>query len=305
MVHPIKNKAFARHHINNQTLYFLHIPKTAGTTLITILDKYYKPESILKAHSWNELLPQLPLDFSKYRFVRGHFGYSIVRLIPKNPTCITMLRDPIELMISAYKMLSRQKDDIERFHIPTDKNLSELIEGPYLEGLKNPQTHWLVIEQDILKRTESLNKNQLQNYRPKEDENLLPKISYEKFLKIAKKRISKFAFVGIVEKMEESLFLLNYTFGWKPIRNTVKENISIDSNIKLTDKAMKKLTKITKIDQKLYKYATNIFEEKYSKMVKDLHQKYYESKFKNMESNDIIFEMLKKEYLKNKITDKF
>jgi len=303
MVRSVKEKNSSRYQLDNQTLYFLHIPKTAGTTLITILDKYFNPDCILKAHSWNELLPQLPLDFSKYQFVRGHFGYSIVRLCPKNPICVTMLRDPVDLMISAYKMLSRQQEDIERFHIPKNKNLSELIEGPYLEGLKNQQTHWLVIEQDILKRTKGFSKNQLKNYRPEEDKGLLPKFSYEKFLKIAKKRIAEFAFVGIVEKMEESLFLLHYTFGWKPIRNTIKENIATDSIAEISDKAKKKLAKFTKIDQKLYKYATNIFEERYSKMLKNLKENYYEPKFKNMEPNDAVFEMLKKDYLQNQDTN--
>ena len=280
---------------NNNTLYFLHIPKTAGTSLITILDSYFPSENILKAHDWGELLPQMPLDFSKFQFVRGHFGYSITRLI-HNPLCITMLRDPVNQMISAYKMLSRQEKDIEHFKIPTDKNLSQLIEGPYLNGLKNPQTHWLVIEQDILSRTKSFSKDELKNYRPEEDESLLPKISYEDFLKKAKKRITEFKFVGIVEKMEESLFLLHYTFGWKPIRNNIRENVSPNSENEITGKALEKLEKNTKIDLKLYKYAKNIFEERYTKMIKELQEKYHDPKFDEMDSNDAVFEMLKKDY---------
>jgi hypothetical protein len=302
MIASMFGKNPSRFQLNNQSLYFLHIPKTAGTTLITILDKYFKSDFILKAHSWNELLPMLPLDFSKYQFVRGHFGYAIVKLISKNPLCITMLRDPIKNSISAYQMLSRQQEDIERFHIPMNKNLSELIEGPYLEGLKNQQTHWLVIEQDILERTKNFSKNQLKDYRPEADKELLPKFSDEKFLKIAKNRISEFAFIGIVEKMEESLFLLHYTFGWKPIRNKVKENTATNSTIELSDKAKNKLSENTKIDQKLYKYATNIFEERYSNMLQDLKEKYYEAKYLKMQPNDAIFEMLKKDYLQNRDT---
>jgi len=289
----IKNKFLP----GNQTLYFLHIPKTAGTSLISILDSYFPQDQILKAHTWGELLPQIPIDFSKFQFVRGHFGYSVVRLFKKEPICITMLRDPINLMISAYRMLSRQPEDIKRFSIPSEITLSELIEGPYLEGLKNQQTHWLVIEQDILSRTVNLNKNDLQYYRPEEDEGLLPKISYEKFLKIAKNRIKNFAFVGLVENMEESLFLLHYTFGWKPIRNEIKENAAPETKIELSEKAREKLSKITKIDQKLYKFAKNLFEERYSRMVKELTDKFYEPKYKTMDQNDAVFEMLKKRHL--------
>jgi hypothetical protein len=292
--HPQK-KNNTNYDLQNNTLYFLHIPKTAGTTLITILDSYFDSNSILRAHSWNELLPQIPQDFSEYKFVRGHFGYSITRLL-KNPICITMLRDPTELVISAIKMLSRQEEDIARFRLPKDKTLSELVIGPYLEGLKNPQTHWLVIEQDIIARTKEFSRKELESYRPEEDPNLLPKISYENFLKIAKKRISEFAFVGLVEKMEESLFLLHYTFGWKPMRNKVRKNVSPLLNNEISDEAMKKLNKNTKIDQKLYRYGKNLFEERYSRMIKDLTSKHYEKKFDGMDPNDMTFEMLKKDY---------
>jgi len=205
------------------------------------------------------------------------------------------------MMISAYKMLMRQQDDIKRLNIPTNKNISELIEGPYLEGLKNPQTHWLVIEQDILARTKKMTMDELKKYRPEEDEGLLPKYSYSKFLKIAKKRLSGFAFVGIVEKMEESLFLLHYIFGWKPIRNVIQKNVASDVKIELTECAKEKLLKITEVDQKLYKFGKKIFEDRYSKMLKELKEKYYKPQFDKMESNDAVFQMLEKDHFEKTV----
>ena len=47
----------------DDVLYFLHIPKTAGTTLITILDNYFESNSVLKPHDWQLLLPQTPVEF--------------------------------------------------------------------------------------------------------------------------------------------------------------------------------------------------------------------------------------------------
>lgn len=289
---------------DDDILYFLHIPKTAGTTLITLLDMYFDSGSILKLHEWQELLPLMPIDFSKIRFIRGHFGYSMLRILPKKPVCITMLRRPNDLIISAYKMLQRQPEDAKRFVIPQDRSISDLILGPYLEGLKNPQTHWLVIEQDIVERTKNFTKNELSHYRPEEDEKLLPDYSYGKFLKIAKKHLSKFAFVGIVEKMEESLFLLHYTFGWNPIHNTIKENVDpVKQEPILSDEVMIKLSELIEVDNKLYDFGKKTFESRFSRMVKELKEKYYKQRFEKMKFNDMIYEMLKKDYFERKNID--
>ena len=85
---------------NDDILYFLHIPKTAGTTFISIIDEHFDYESIFPGQRWDQLLPKLPINFSKYRLVRGHFGYGIRQLLPKKPVYITMLRNPIEMVPS-------------------------------------------------------------------------------------------------------------------------------------------------------------------------------------------------------------
>lgn len=72
-------------------LYFLHIPKTAGTTFISILDNFFDFNSICKKQSWDNLLPDMPSNLSKYNLFRGHFGYSLYRILLKPPIFITML----------------------------------------------------------------------------------------------------------------------------------------------------------------------------------------------------------------------
>ena len=90
---------------DDDVLYYLHIPKTAGTSLITILDGYFKNQEVLRLHAWKYLLPKMPLDFSKFRFVRGHYGYGFYRLLPKKPIYLTVLRDPKDVIVSSYKMI--------------------------------------------------------------------------------------------------------------------------------------------------------------------------------------------------------
>ena len=46
-------------------LHFLHIPKAAGTTLISIIDGYFdRRKEVLGLHAWKYLLPKMPLDFA-------------------------------------------------------------------------------------------------------------------------------------------------------------------------------------------------------------------------------------------------
>jgi len=284
---------------NKDLLYFCHIPKTAGSSLISILDSHFSSEKILNLHEWQELLPLMPLDFAKYSFIRGHFGTSIFGLLPEQPITITILRDPLKLMISSYKMVIRQPKERELYSVGKNQTVSELITDPKRYPLTNRQAHHIVAQVDIKSLTKGMSQNQLKNFYPHHlKEFYLLDMPDEELLKRAKGRIAgEFAFFGIVENMEESLFLLHYTFGWKPIRNKVRENISPnEQNSEITSEAMNRLVEMTQVDQKLYDYAKKLFDLRYSQMVETLKEKYYKSKFEKMKENDMVFEMLKQEH---------
>jgi len=282
---------------DDDILYFLHIPKTAGTTLITLLDMYFDSGSILKLHEWQELLPLMPIDFSKIRFIRGHFGYSIFRILPKKPVCITMLRNPIDLVISSYKMVVRQPKESEMYSVSTTQSISELITDPHRGALTNRQAHHIVADLDVMSMTKGLSKEELKNYFPHhQKEFYLLEMSEQKLFEVAKNRISEdFGFLGLVEKMEESLFLLHYTFGWKPVQNKLRENVAPQNqDAEISRDAMEKLMEMTKVDRKMYDFAGKLFYSRYSEMVSELKEKYYEENYNNMNPNDVVFERLKK-----------
>jgi len=289
-----------KYHLKNDDLfYFLHIPKTAGTSMISILDKQFPDEKILKLHEWQELLPLMPIDFTKYNFIRGHFGRSIFNLLPKKPICITLLRDPIKLMISSYKMVARQPKEKELYSVDDDVTLSDLITDPKRFPLTNRQAHHIVANLDISSMTKEMSKEKLKEFFPHHlREFYLPDLTDEQLLEKAKESIlHDFAFFGIVEKMEKSLFLMSYVFGFEPIRDTVRENISPkNQNSDLTSEANKKLIEMTKVDQKLYDYANELFDLRYSQMVKELEEKFNRPEFEKMDPNDAVYEMLQLRY---------
>ena len=294
------SKCKISHGLQDNTLHFLHIPKAAGTTLISILDGYFDKDKVLRLHAWKYLLPKMPLDFSKFKFVRGHYGYGFYRMLPRKPVNITILRDSTDIIISSYKMIQRQPEEAKRYSIPQDKTISELILDPNIEGLMDTQTHWLAIDLDVMELSKDMDLNELADFQPEEHEYFTnPNIQDDKLLEIAKKHLSEFAFVGTVERFEESLFLLHYQFGWEPIRNSVKKNVAPTHKQadELTNEAKKRLEEWTKLDNELYRYGSEIFDIEYTKMVDNLKKNYYESKYDKMDANEAVFEMLKKHHV--------
>jgi len=285
---------------DDDILYYLHIPKTAGSSLISIIDRYFPRKNVLGMHAWKYLLPKMPLDFKKYQFVRGHFGYGFYRVLPKKPVYITILRDPKEIILSSYKMIQRQPFEAKRYSIPQDKSISELITDPNIHPLKNVQTRYIAIDLDVMSLSKDMSMDELADYQPDEHDYFKePRMSDDKLLEIAKQHISEFTFVGFMEKMEESLFLLNFTFGWKPIRNKVRKNVSPNQKPEiLSEQAKQNLEQWSKLDQELYNYAQELFDSRYSQMVEYLEENYNEERFSKMSPNEAVFEMLTKHYEK-------
>ena len=56
------------------SLYFLHIPKTAGSSLSKVLQGGYRPESRLPAHEWQGLVGLDRHSINRHDYFAGQFG---------------------------------------------------------------------------------------------------------------------------------------------------------------------------------------------------------------------------------------
>ncbi len=95
-------------------LIFLHIPKTAGSTLTHVLSRVYGRESVLVVGvdtprvsgpiPENLLLPET-------RVLTGHITYSQVSHLhqPSKTALVTLLREPLSRTLSAYYHLKRKE----------------------------------------------------------------------------------------------------------------------------------------------------------------------------------------------------
>ena len=286
----------------DDVFYFLHIPKTAGTSLINIVENNFDYKQIYLERLWPRLFENLPENLANFKLIRGHFGYWIYKLLPKAPITLTILRDPIEQTLSLHdhQLRAFNARDKEALVTHKDQSLEEIFDIPRLRLIfTNHQIRHLTLDMDVnslinaIKDKGKLTKEIRRLYGPK----LITK-KQEELLKIAKERLSQFAYFGIAEKFEESMFLLYFTFGWFPIRIMPKLNIA--SNRKkidyLPNETAAKLKELTRFDTQLYQYALELFDKRYQKMQEILHDRYYESKYSDMSFSEMMYDMLEKHY---------
>jgi hypothetical protein len=106
-----------RSYDRSQPLIFIHVPKAAGTTTRQIFDQWFGAG--LLPHYYRESEAKMPEKhdiFALHRFdqplvVYGHFNrkrqFGIEDYYPDARQFISILRDPFELMVSAYFFMNR------------------------------------------------------------------------------------------------------------------------------------------------------------------------------------------------------
>lgn len=225
---------------SKEALIFLHIPKTAGTTLNRIIEWQYSPVSIftIDPHRFRATAERLR-TFSeerrrKIQVVRGHILYGIHEALPQGATYITMLRDPVARFLSSYSFILRRP-----LH-PLHQKLKQEGVGmrDFLELTRhrqNLQTRFISgIGEDCPCEVEHLEK--------------------------AKDHLRQnFSVVGICERFQESLALLALTFNW-----TIPyyENRKVSKNRPPIDPALlQRIREENQLDLDLYEFARERFEE--------------------------------------------
>ena len=183
--------------MSNPFYLFMHIPKTAGTTLRSILDYQYGPENVLTYYNQNssQLLDNLDASLcvgqNDYRALIGHFQYGVHAQLTQPSKYITFLRDPVKRAISSYyenvKIMSPAVLD-------RDGNLMGL--GTCLR-----------------EREEFFSNQQLKMFIAKGAMDPVGKSDLE----IAQKNMERdFIFSGISEYFDASILLLSRLIGWNP-----------------------------------------------------------------------------------------
>jgi hypothetical protein len=111
-----------------EPLFFMHIPKTAGTSMRLFLETQYADRDICLDEGWHSLanLDQI----SGKSLIRGHFQYNLRQALASNCKVLTVLRDPIARTLSSLKHLQRDATFAPEHSLTTGKTLGQIIRMP-------------------------------------------------------------------------------------------------------------------------------------------------------------------------------
>lgn len=218
---------------DDSPLVFLHVPKTAGTTLWLILRRQYSPAAVVRADGPAALaaLPDAQRDGA--RVLLGHLPYG-VHPFPRPPTCVTVLRDPLERTLSHYGHWLRSADrpaplaDWLDAGDPTIDNLqTRMLAGPEAVTLPFGQCDRAVFERAARNLTEGV------------------------------------ALAGLTERFDETLLLLQRLLGWG-LPCYVPENVGANRvrSADLPPALRQRIHDMTRWDRALYALAAGRFDER-------------------------------------------
>jgi Sulfotransferase family len=188
---------------------FLHIPKTAGTTLKhSIYENYSEPG--YNGNWFHDGIYYFPYGFHKavrpeltrnvrrmlaredLRAVTGHFWYGVHDAIPRPCFYITLLRDPVDRIFSLYYHILRKADEL--YHdkiISRGATVEEFVAEFSCREVDNDQTRRIAgVEPRFGRCTVRTLEQAKRNLR------------------------ERFAFVGTTDRFDESMIALKRLLGW-------------------------------------------------------------------------------------------
>jgi len=229
------------------TIIFLHIPKTAGTTLHSIMGLNY-PQEVMHStdpaspHPFNEYKALDERKKEQIKVLVGHFAFGIHELIPGDSIYITVLREPIDRMISDFYHIGR--DPIHGLH--------ELVRSGDMD-LKGYLDHLASIKLD----------NGQTRMFAGDWRNNGAEICSLKMLERAKMNLKQhFAVAGLTERFDETLLLVGQKLEWEHLIYT-KRNVTKNrpNREKISPEQLEILCEQNKYDLALYAYAQELFED--------------------------------------------
>jgi len=108
-----KRSAFRVADLENTKLVFMHHPKTGGTTLHDIFLGAFAKDEVCPER-FNGLRHCTAAELTRYRYFSGHFDLPSLKLIPGKKIVITMLREPIDRLISLYNFERAHRPEVIR-----------------------------------------------------------------------------------------------------------------------------------------------------------------------------------------------
>jgi hypothetical protein len=234
--------------VADPTVIFLHIGKTAGTTMRQVLRRNFQPSDVMvirvRGRGREETLERfgdLPQDVrARPRLIMGHTIFGLHEHVPRPSTYITIVRKPSSLVLSQYRFVLRTPG--HRHHetvVSQGMGIADYIRSGIALEMDNSQTRAIAGDRST-------------PYGECTDA----------MLDRAKRNLQgSFAVAGLTERFEETLILLQKTFGWSHM-HYVRANVAPQGpSVEVDDEARSLIDEHNRLDKELYAFVSERFDE--------------------------------------------
>ncbi len=260
--------------LGRSVLIFVHIPKCAGSTMHDLLQQAVGVPAFPERHNG---LCNWPVGMlADSRFFSGHYDIASLALIPaEHKTMVTMLRDPVKRLLSAYRFLkahsleavARSDQNMGLVRLARDLTPQDFFSHPKLRrhpSINNTMVRQLsgVIPQ---KRWDAFFPNR--NHSPAPVDR-----NPDRALDEAVENLRQMDAFGITEQMAESVAHIFTTLGYRKPQSfessqvldvIAQENPLLEpvAPVSLDDELREAMEPHLSVDQKLYDHALTLFEK--------------------------------------------
>lgn len=186
--------------LHAQTILFMHIAKTAGTAFREAIIENYKYSQVayLYPHPPGLLVSNLGLlsleQRARFRIVMGHFQYGIHEFLPQEYTYVTIVRDPVQRVISHYHYLRQRQPELTS-EGAVNLSLTEMLEQH---------------------RTVNLDNHMVRCFSGVDENDVPPGHIDQRVYDLAIHHLrTQFKFVGYQDRVDEAYAALQKEFNWR------------------------------------------------------------------------------------------
>jgi hypothetical protein len=232
---------------DDDLIYFVHIPRTGGTTFHELLASRFPADRCRKGGSRREVAEDLrraaPSELARLRLISGHHDTNVTALLGRRPFFVTMLREPVARTMSWHEILKKMPEH-PLHHAACTMTFLEFLGTREAAAEANRQTRQIAGAMDVPSGRS------------------LP--SGGTLLDLARECLADFAFFGLRERYEDSLRLLAHTFAWKPFPKPPVLNASgaVNHRLRLGPRELELVQERNVLDLELWSYARRLFRER-------------------------------------------
>lgn len=184
---------------------FIHIEKTAGTSLQNMLIESFDRSAVFSEHD-DTLQWRSAAELSQYALFSGHFNYDSLFLIPRRHLNVfTFVADPQDRLVSLYKFWRAHRPSSPNFH-PLMQRAADLDMEAFFkhEVVRKSTAVFNHMTYCLLGRRQWLSwRSLLSDARGPERRNAFRSISAQ-----VKQHLNRLAFIGLKEQFDQSCDLL-------------------------------------------------------------------------------------------------